>query len=262
MGPDYLLPAKYRYEDGLTKYNEFFYHCSEDRLRVEATAEYLYSRNTPGNIKESLPNVKLMFILRNPVSRLISWYKFARQIGKLNPEMSFDEYVGSQISVSNNTEQHMKALSEGCYSRFLASYFDLFGRDKIHVIFFEDLAVRPIDVMTDLSGFAGIQPDFYKNYAFHVYNKTQEMKYSQLHQAYVQLRFHVRKFTHNRISAHSMLRRLKLIFEPLYLRLNKGESQDTSMSVSTQNVLDEYYRQEIDALENLIGKKVPWRMTG
>ena len=78
LDAEYPLPAKYRLEDGLDKYEKYFNHCQKQSLRLEATPDYLYSPDTPQKIKHSLPNVKMFFILREPIDRLTSWYRFAK----------------------------------------------------------------------------------------------------------------------------------------------------------------------------------------
>lgn len=39
LDADYPLPAKYRFEDGLDKYELYFVHCSASHIRMEATPD-------------------------------------------------------------------------------------------------------------------------------------------------------------------------------------------------------------------------------
>ena len=64
LDSDYPVISKYRYEDGLEKYQEFYIHCKQNfKFRLEATPDYLYSKNTAYKISNSLPNSLLVFIL-------------------------------------------------------------------------------------------------------------------------------------------------------------------------------------------------------
>ena len=70
-------------------------------LRLDSTPDYLYSTGTPDKIKEYLNNYKIIFILRNPVDRIISWYRYAKQVGGILEEMNFQEYVTQQLKASH-----------------------------------------------------------------------------------------------------------------------------------------------------------------
>ena len=91
----YPLPSKYRYSGNVEEYNLLFPEedDGDSRIRLESTPDYLYCPNACERIAEFLPHAKLVFSLREPISRLISWYRFAKQNGTLPQTLSFDGYV-------------------------------------------------------------------------------------------------------------------------------------------------------------------------
>ena len=95
LSSDYPLPSKYRYTGDAEEYADLFPNCDETQLRMESTPDYLYCEKARERIAEFLPRAKLIFSLREPISRLISWYRFAKQIGKLPQTLNFDAYVES-----------------------------------------------------------------------------------------------------------------------------------------------------------------------
>jgi hypothetical protein len=263
LSKDYPLPSKFRFEDGLEKYANFFNHCDDDKLRMEATPDYLHSQGTPLKIRESLPNSKLIFILREPISRLMSWHRFSQQYGLMPKKTSFDEYVELQRRKGETMSgQHLLIMEQGRYSVFLKPYYEHFGRDRIHVVFYEDLAESPEAVLRDVSIFTEIDPDFYANYDFKVHNRTLAMRFPALHKLYWTIRFRVRQHTHDKPAIHGVIRRARLIFEPIYLYFNSRSLNKTGISESTRQMLEDYYRGEVQALEELTGKKVPWEDLG
>ena len=88
LDKEYPLPSKYRYDSDIEVYNLLFSACDEDQFRLESTPDYLYCPSACERIATFLPRAKLVFSLREPISRLISWYRFAKQIGQVatNPQ--------------------------------------------------------------------------------------------------------------------------------------------------------------------------------
>lgn len=257
---DYPVKSKYRYEDGMDKYGEYFNHGDDSKLQLEATPDYLYSSDTSQKIKDSLPKAKLVFILREPFSRIVSWYKFAQQNGQISKDVTLEEYIEKQLHLNagEKTEQHMRSLEQGRYSIYLNPYFDLFGRDRIQIIFYEELVKDPLTIVKSVSSFAEISPEFYEDYDFKVFNRTESMKNPKLHGIYKRFRFYVRSYTHNKPIIHKNLRRFRLLIEPLYFSLNKNFSDKIVIPPKIKIFIKDYYKEEIDKLEKLIGRSTPW----
>ena len=263
LSSDYPLPSRYRYNGDAEEYTDLFPNCDETQLRMEATPDYLYCEKALKRIAEFLPQAKLVFSLREPISRLISWYRFAKQIGKLPQTMNFDAYVGLLFTSldcdTDNEEQHLQTLQQGCYTIHLKRYFNQFGPARIHVLFYEELAAQPVSVMASLCNFAGIDADFYADYTFKVTNRTERMRNSELHRKYRDFRFRLRRWTHDKPIIHNPLRMIRQTIEPIYLRLNTQPDKEIQLSKETQHRLADYYQHDIDALAELIGKPLPWK---
>ncbi len=263
LSNDYPLPSKYRYKGELEEYASLFPNCDETQLRMESTPDYLYCEKARERIAEFLPQAKLVFSLREPISRLISWYRFAKQIDKLSQNVSFDTYVELLFaSLERNgavETQHLQTLQQGCYTVYLKPYFNQFGPARIHTLFYEELAAQPVSVMASLCNFAGIDADFYSGYTFKVTNRTEKMRNSELHQKYRDFRFRLRQWTHNKPIIHNPLRTIRRTIEPLYLRLNTQPDKEIQLSKETQHRLVDYYQRDIDTLTELIGRPLPWK---
>ncbi len=263
LSNDYPLPSKYRYNGDLEAYVSLFPNCDETQLRMESTPDYLYCEKACVRIAEFLPHAKLVFSLREPISRLISWYRFAKQIGKLPETLSFDAYVELLFAALNGNgsdeAQHLQTLRQGCYAIYLKRYFNQFGPARIHILFYEELAAQPVRVMASLCNFAGIDADFYADYTFKVTNRTEKMRNSELHRKYRDFRFRLRRWTHDKPIIHNPLRMIRQTIEPLYLRLNTQPDKEIQLSKEMQHRLADYYQHDIDALAELIGRPLPWK---
>lgn len=295
----YPLPSKYRYSGNVEEYNLLFpeENDGDARLRLESTPDYLYCSSARERIAEFLPHAKLVFSLREPISRLISWYRFAKQNGTLPQTLSFDGYVEMLFkeirdrgtardrptpygsagdrppqsvnswntpppdacdSVPSTTEQYLQTLQQGCYTVYLRPYFERFGVSRIHILFYEDIAENPRTVLAALCEFAGIDADFYEDYIFQVTNRTETMKNSELHRKYRNFRFQLRQWTHNKPIIHNPLRAVRRAIEPFYLRLNTRPTEQVAVSEETRQRLVDYYQEDVQALAALIGQPVPW----
>ena len=245
-------PSVYRYEDGIEKYGVNYRYSSGEKLYIEASPEYLYSPGTPLKIFNSLPKAKILFILRDPISRLISWYKFAKQIGIISPNLTFDDFIIQQRQNVSSIKPNI--LEQGLYSKYLARYFEIFDSNRVKVIFFEELSGNPLEVMKDICIFCEIDPEFYNNFQFEVFNKTERMRFVKVHQIYITIRKNLS------LKVPRIYIRVKKIwdyFKPLYIRLNSIKDHKLIISKHARQNIFDYYSHEINNLESLLKRPVP-----
>jgi len=254
LDEDYPLQAKFRYRQGMNKYKEYFKHCKGEPIRLEATPDYLYSTGTPRRIREALPEAKLLFILRDPIERLVSWYKFARQLCHLSPKVSFDEYVRLQLQREGDSgpvDQHMLALEQGRYSIYLKTYFKTFPNDAIRIYSYEAFQSETLDLMMKISRFVGIDSTFYKDYDFKVFNPAYPLRSARFYGVYHRFSQGLRHSVHDKPRLRAVLRTIRRRFEPFLLRPFLHLDEKTVISEPIKALLDEYYRDEYDALAKL-----------
>lgn len=277
LSSNYPLPSKYRFNGDVEEYNLLFSDCQENQIRLESTPDYLYCPSALDRIAEFLPNAKLIFSLREPISRIISWYRFAIQIGRLPNSLSIDEYVDLLFEIADGKQnndkpqesytdseengehaQFMQVLPQGRYAIYLKCYLDRIGNNRVHTVFYEDLSKHPLDVMMKLCNFADLDSTYFNDYTFQVTNRTETMRNPNFHQKYRSFRFQVRRWTHNKPIIHRTLRAMRKGFEPLYLRLNTRSSAYVNISNDRQSRLVDYYKHDVDELAKLLGKQPPW----
>lgn len=264
LDQDYPLYSKYRLEDGAEKYTEFFNQSHPTtRLWVEATPDYLYSKGSPAKIQRTLTNVRLVFILREPKARVVSWYRFARQNNQLPETMSLDEYVIRQLSAKNEDmdklDQHMRAVEQGRYALYLRPYFETFGKERVVVVFMEELARDPKKVLQELCDFVDIDPIFYDSYKFDIYNLTENLKNTTVHGYYKRMLFYLHPKVHNRPAVKSFLRGIRHIIEPVYLNLNRRPPfPGIEIPLQVVTALHSYYESANKELAEMLGRSLPW----
>ncbi|NJN27490.1 MAG: sulfotransferase domain-containing protein [Cyclobacteriaceae bacterium] len=245
---DYPVPAIHHYNGSLSKYFEFFKQISKDQLLLEATPDYLYSLGTPERIKSKISNCKLVFILRNPVDRFISWYKFSKQNNSIPSDTSLGDFFKMQVDDEKNYyEQHRMVLMQGKYSEYLNNYFECFDPEKIYVCYLEDLEADPYQFMNKICEFLHIESGFYKDYSFIAQNVTIDVKNQNLHQIYRKLSALIRKNVHKNVVAHGLLKKMKKSLIPFYLKANEREEKDrVEFYKDEMRPLIDYYSEELE----------------
>jgi hypothetical protein len=259
LDKEYPVSSKFRFEDGLEKYDTFFRHCNDLKIRLEATPDYLYSESTPFKIKDSLPNVGFIFILREPVSRLISWYRFSKQWNLIPENTSFEEYIKLNMN-EGFKPQHLRALEQGRYFLYLKRYLDLFGKESVFIVFFEEISKNSLAIMKEICRFAGISENYYLNYDFKNVNPTRNLKHPKFFEFYRKIRFNIKKYTHDKLLIHSALSFLRRGFYRIYFYLDTREAENTELSTQIKEFLNEYYIKENHSLSALISRPLPWKV--
>lgn len=254
------LKSKFRFDEGIDKYDRFFPDCRQNMtIRLEATPDYLYSPGTAARIYSALPRRHLIFVLREPAARLFSWYRFAAQNGDIPKQMIPDDYINRQIKYEGRQRpQHFASLEQGCYSRYLKSYFALFSEKEITVLFFEELYRDPKRVLKQLCRDLDIDPLFYDTYEFSIHNKTGAPRYPLLNKAYRKIGFHLRYMLYNKKNIRALLKPInEWINDQILVDKNRGSGYN-NLSGSAKALLADYYQQEYRNLEKLLGREVPW----
>jgi hypothetical protein len=265
LDADYPLQSEFRYQkDGLSAYLSLFPDAAEELLKLEATPDYLYSPGTALRIRDALPNARLVFLLREPVARLTSFYRFGQTMGEVPQSMTFDEFVQAQRTTREDDfppkplHPAFHAVWHGRYSAYLQPFFEIFGKSCIHVDFHENLGRAPLEAMTGICRFAGIDSTFYNEYSFGVANKGISVRSPSLHNIYWRTKQRIRAQMRSAPRIRAVMRRMGARIDAIYDQANVTVGGKISMSSSTADYLRSYYSQEALRLHDLLGLEVPW----
>lgn len=155
--PEICIPIKeihffsrQRFANGKEWYEANFKNCDVKKIKGEFSTSYLYSEETAERIHSMYPNVKIIAIIRNPISRAFSQYGNAIKGGEIPESMSFEEYYTHEESV----------LAQGHYAKQLKRYFDIFDPSQILVLVYEDNKKDPQKFMEHIYSFLGVDSNF------------------------------------------------------------------------------------------------------
>jgi len=252
--------------DQLT-YSRFFTHCNPNaKIFMEATVAYLeHGRKVAKRIESQLDAPKLLFILRDPVDRLYSYYRYYVQTQLEIPSgLSFEQYIELCQAYSEGQidrgaccfkERHLRALVAGRYAYYLREYLEVVDPARIKVMFYEDLKRDNPLFMQAVCKFLDINPAFYDSYQFKRKNVTYSARSKDLHHLtwYLWRRF-FKKYMEQRLG-------IKEPLATLYRQLNGKRASYAQMAPQTRQCLQDYYRESEAALKVLLGREVdvPWK---
>ena len=151
---------------------------SQDLITGEATASYICHPQAPQRIAETLPNVKLIALLRNPVDRAYSHYHHTKRIGREN--LSFEEAIAQEDSRVKQLEHESQELglksspaynytylSSGLYAEQLKNWLKLFNKQQLLILKSEDFFDCPEAIFKQVLNFLKLpdwSPQKYRKY--------------------------------------------------------------------------------------------------
>ena len=153
------------YARGFDHYLETWFPDPDSRVAGEKSTNYLESAVAAERIHRHLPDVRLVFILREPARRAYSNWAWSRMNG-----LETEDFT-TALSLEEDRERTLPAhlryarpyayFSRGLYARMLQPYFSLFPRSQVLCLKFDDLVRRPTDVASRLHRFLGVgeRPD-------------------------------------------------------------------------------------------------------
>ena len=154
------------FRKGIDWYIDTYYKVDKSfRIRVDASTHYLYwSTKVAPRIKSVYAdkNVKFIAILRNPVHRAYSlyWHLVRDKIETLTFEEALkreDERLSRNgIEFEGRGDQIYGYFKGGCYASLLYPYLNLFSREQILLLLYEDLKNNLNKLLGDLFEFLEI----------------------------------------------------------------------------------------------------------
>jgi hypothetical protein len=177
FAPDLMPPGPHllKHPDDQAKYLELFAPARDAIRAGEASVRYLYSRVAPSLIARVQPRPYLVVALRNPVEMAFSLYLHWRARGFENlvtfgeaVAAEEDRHAGRRIPAGANP--HLATyLDRASYGEQLPRWIETFGRERLHVIVFEEMVADPARDFHRLLEFLDVDPD-YRPTEFRAYN--------------------------------------------------------------------------------------------
>jgi hypothetical protein len=134
------------YALGLDRYRSLFREAPEDALCGESSTHYTKLPTFPHTVDRmaaALARVKLIYVMRHPVDRLISQYVHELTTGRITS------------GIHEAIDRYPELVDYGRYSIQLKPYLNAFGPESVLPVFFGRLARHPQDELERICRFLG-----------------------------------------------------------------------------------------------------------
>ena len=258
--PEIFLPKKkelhffdneINFEKGIETYLKNFEKTNK-LICGEITPSYMFFDKVPERLSSFLgKDLKLVFILRNPIDRAISHYNFNKSRGF--EDLSFEDAIeieSRRINVSEKNCRRYSYMSRGVYFSQINNFLKYYKKENIHVIIFEDFLIDKKNEMNNLFNFLNIKPiNLNFNYKS---NYTSRPKSKLLN------RFIFKENLFKKAVRLFLDNNLRKVIRDLLKKANAGKPfKNKKLSLLEKNLLSsKYFDEDINKLENYLGSDI------
>lgn len=127
---------------------------SQSLITGEATASYICHPQAPERIATTIPEVKLIALLRNPIDRAYSHYHHTKRIGREN--LSFEDAIAQEelrvkrlenesreLGLKSSPAYNYTYLASGMYARQLKNWLKYFDQKQLLILKSENFFNEP-----------------------------------------------------------------------------------------------------------------------
>lgn len=152
----------YRFGGLVTEWNDYlklFLEAGERKAIGEASVSYLWSQSAAANIRRTIPDARIILVLRNPVEMIFSMYLHTVRSGAARG--TFHETIETALQrQSDEIDVLHPFLDFGFYAEQVKRYLDSFPERQVRIFWYEDYHSDPAGMLEDVFSFLGANTDF------------------------------------------------------------------------------------------------------
>jgi len=161
----YFLPVRWgRPLPPFEHYEAQFPPAPPGSVRLEASPSYFYGGAPLARaIAEHLPGARIVVVLREPVARAVSFFRYQKTRLRIPADLSFADYLAEAHALGDRlyTDPACEpwfAEAGGRYADHLPGWIEVFGPGAVRILWFEDLVADPAGELGRLAEWLGLDP--------------------------------------------------------------------------------------------------------
>src|SRR4030042_3136990 len=148
-----------QYEKGVSWYESHFRPAPQHKVAGEITPNYLNVAHAVPRMAEVIPDARLFAVLREPVARAHSAYQLLA------------EHAYRGMSFRQACQNGTYLINSGLYSEQLRRVFKYYPRNRVRVLFYEDIESNPVEFLCALFRFVSVDDRFQPPSTYSRYNR-------------------------------------------------------------------------------------------
>lgn len=235
------------WDKSLAWYEDLFASWSGQPAVGEVSPLYIWEEQVPERIAQTLDSPRLIFLLRNPIDRAYSNYWFNVSRAAQNPAVGFSQAI-------RNKEGEYRYLSKGLYGQQLTRYAALFPRERLLVLYTEDLKSNPHTTLKRVFEFLDVVPNVEVSVA-NRHNATRMPRnpvVATVWARWLDQRDRIRRLIPERLA--NLSRRARKDLHGMLFR----EASPPPMSQADRDYLRKWFSSDVAELGRLLDQVPPW----
>ncbi|GGX49607.1 sulfotransferase family protein [Saccharospirillum salsuginis] len=223
---------------GFAWYEKHFSKAHETAIGEASTSYTRFPANpdVPKRIHAYNPDIKLIYLLRDPIERFKSHY--LQRIAAGHETRMFDDILA----------HHPKdpTLWQGCYAYQLDQYLQYFSREQIHLFTMDELKFKPEATVRGIYRFLGVDEDFQD------VDLTTQHNANKVVTRKGPIGRSILKFYHQNIEQKTYPYKIKRLFTGL-AELDSKPAEKPQPTSKQLDYLADFYRSDVDRIKHEFG---------
>lgn len=226
-------------------YFSIYDEVKEEKIIADSSPSYLWDKQAAKRIQADFPGAKIIILLRNPVERAFSQFLMDLKDGNQTEE-NFKQALLNDSKIQPKTWGVAHLYKEiGLYHDQVKRYLDIFGREQVKIIIYEEFVKDTGKHLSDICTFLNI-------------NTTciDSIDYNKVYNSYVVPKGRMSKFILKYKNKFGLSKLLvpKFLREYLNNKILFKEEKKPALKLQDKLYLNKIFSSDIIKLENLLQK--------
>jgi len=226
------------------KYLSLFKKVKDEIIVGEASISYLESPDAPTQIRQQVPDARILISLRDPIERAFSSYLNNKRYRKV--KVSFHDQLNKELRDEENLNETSIGLKAGLYFENVKRYLDTFSAKQVKIIIFEEWVKNLKTTLEDILEFLDLNHNL-KNFE------------EEQHNPYIEPRgLMAEKILQSKIAfnlSQTMMPEKSRVFLKKFLFKKQPKPEITQED--RKNLID-FYRNDVKKVQSLLKRDLPW----